>query len=128
MKVLDQRNLPGERLSTTDEKGKRVYIFPEAVRGFYNRSRTVVQAILIVIFLMVPWIKVGGHQALLFDVIDKKISIFGLNFWYHDAPLIFFILGILTIGLAFVTAVWGRIWCGWGCPQTVFIDGVFRPY
>ena len=126
MKVLDKRNLPGERLSTTDEKGKRVYIFPEAVKGFYQKSRTIVQVVLIVIFLMVPWIKVGGHQALLFDVIDKKISIFGLNFWYHDAPLIFFILGILTIGLAFVTAVWGRIWCGWGCPQTVFIDGVFR--
>lgn len=126
MKVLDQRNLPGERLSTTDEKGKRVYIFPEAVNGYYHKFRTVVQAVLIVIFLMLPWVKVGGHQALLFDVIDKKISIFGLNFWYHDAPLIFFILGILTIGLAFVTAVWGRIWCGWGCPQTVFIDGVFR--
>ncbi len=126
MKVLDQRNLPGERLSTTDEKGKRVYIFPEAVSGYYNRFRTVVQAVLIVIFLMLPWVKVAGHQALLFDVIDKKISIFGLNFWYHDAPLIFFILGILTIGLAFVTAIWGRIWCGWGCPQTVFIDGVFR--
>ena len=126
MKVLDQRNLPGERLSTTDEKGKRVYIFPEAVKGFYHSSRTAVQAVLIVIFLMLPWVKVGGHQSLLFDVIDKKISIFGLNFWYHDAPLIFFILGILTIGLAFVTAIWGRIWCGWGCPQTVFIDGVFR--
>lgn len=126
MKVLDQRNLPGERLSTTDEKGKRVYIFPEAVKGLYNKFRTAVQAVLIVIFLMLPWVKVGGYQALLFDVIDKRISIFGLNFWYHDAPLIFFILGILCIGLAFVTAIWGRIWCGWGCPQTVFIDSVFR--
>jgi len=126
MKVLDQRNLPGERLSTTDEKGKRVYIFPEAVKGIYNNFRTAVQVVLIVIFLMLPWVTVGGHQALLFDVLDKKISIFGLNLWYHDAPLILFILGILCIGLAFATAIWGRIWCGWGCPQTVFIEGVFR--
>jgi len=126
MKVLDQRNLPEDRLSTTDETGKRVYIFPEAVSGFYHNARTVVQVILIIIFLMLPWIKVGGYQSILFDVIDKKLSVFGLTFWYHDAPLIFFILGILTIGLAFITAIWGRIWCGWGCPQTVFIDGVFR--
>ena len=47
-------------------------------------------------------------------------------FWAHDAPLIFFILAFLTIGLAFITAVWGRVWCGWACPQTVFIDGIFR--
>ena len=118
--------MPEDRLSTTDETGKRVYIFPEQVRGFYNKSRTIVQVVLIIVFLMLPWIKVGGYQSVLFDVIDKKLSFFGLTFWYHDAPLIFFILGLLTIGLAFVTAIWGRIWCGWGCPQTVFIDGVFR--
>ena len=75
---------------------------------------------------MLPWIKIGGHQALLLDIGNRRFSTFGLTFWAHDAPLIFFLLAFLTIGLAFITAVWGRIWCGWACPQTVFIDGVFR--
>ena len=126
MRVLDQRNLPDERPSTMDETGKRVFIFPASVSGFWRRNRNIVEVFLIILFLVLPWIKIGGHQALLLNIGDRQFSIFGLTFWAHDAPLIFFILALLTIGLAFITAVWGRIWCGWGCPQTVFIEGVFR--
>jgi len=126
VRVLDQRNLPDERPSTMDETGNRVFIFPASVSGFWRRSRNIVEVFLIILFLVLPWIKIGGHQALLLNIGDRQFSIFGLTFWAHDAPLIFFILALLTIGLAFITAVWGRIWCGWGCPQTVFIDGVFR--
>jgi len=109
-----------------DESGRRVFIFPASVSGFWRRNRTILEIFLIIFFLTLPWIKIGGHQALLLNIGARQFSIFGLTFWAHDAPLIFFILAFLTIGLAFVTAVWGRIWCGWGCPQTVFIDGVFR--
>jgi cytochrome c oxidase accessory protein FixG len=126
MKVLNKRELPQERLSTTDERGKRVYIFPEQVDGIFRKWRTITHIILIVILLVLPWVKVNGYQALLFDIPNRRFSIFGLTFWAHDGPLIFFILAILTIGLAFITAVYGRVWCGWGCPQTVFVDGVFR--
>jgi len=128
LRVLDQRNLPGDRPASMDESGRRVFIFPASVSGFWRRNRTAVQIFLIIFFLILPWIKIGGHQALLLNIGDRQFSIFGLTFWAHDAPLIFFILAFLTIGLAFVTAVWGRIWCGWGCPQTVFIDGVFRRF
>lgn len=126
MKVLDQRNLPEERLATLDESGKRVYIFPAQVKGLYRRWRTIVQVILVLLFLFLPWVKIGGHQAVLLDISQRRFAIFGLTFWAHDGPLIFFILAALAIGLAFVTAIWGRIWCGWACPQTVFIDGIFR--
>ena len=126
MRVLDQRNLPDERPASLDESGRRVFIFPAPVSGFWRRNRNIVEIFLIIFFLVLPWIKIGGHQALLLNIGDRQFSIFGLTFWAHDAPLIFFILAFLTIGLAFITAVWGRIWCGWGCPQTVFIDGVFR--
>ena len=126
MKVLDQRHLPDERPATMDEKGKRVFIFPAQVSGLWRSLRTVTEIFLVIFFLVLPWIKIGGHQALLLNIGERKFSIFGLTFWAHDAPLIFFILAFLTIGLAFVTAVWGRIWCGWACPQTVFIDGIFR--
>jgi len=126
MKVLDQRQLPEERLSTMDETGKRVYIFPAQVKGIFRRYRTMVQVILILFFLFLPWVKINGHQAVLLDITQRKFAIFGLTFWAHDGPLIFFLLAALSLGLAFVTAIWGRIWCGWACPQSVFIDGVFR--
>ncbi|MEM7007643.1 MAG: cytochrome c oxidase accessory protein CcoG [Thermodesulfobacteriota bacterium] len=126
MRVLDRRNLPDDRPASMDESGRRVFIFPASVSGFWRRIRTIVQILLIIFFLVLPWIKIGGHQAILLNIGDRQFSIFGLTFWAHDAPLIFFILAFLTIGLAFITTVWGRIWCGWGCPQTVFIDGVFR--
>ena len=116
MKVLDQRHLPDERPATMDETGKRVYIFPEQVKGFWRNIRTVTEIFLVIFFLVLPWVKIGGHQALLLDIGGRKFSIFGLTFFAHDAPLIFFILAFLTLGLAFITAVWGRIWCGWACP------------
>ena len=126
MKVLDQRHLPEDRPSTMDETGKRVFVFPASVHGFWRNARSVVEVFLVIFFLVLPWIKIGGHQALLLDIANRRFSVFGLTFWAHDAPLIFFLLAFFSIGLAFVTAIWGRIWCGWACPQTVFIDGVFR--
>ena len=126
MKVIDQRHLPDERPATMDEKGKRVFVFPAQVTGFWRNIRTVTEIFLVIFFLVLPWIKIGGHQAVLLNIGERQFSIFGLTFWAHDAPLIFFLLAFLTIGLAFITAVWGRVWCGWACPQTVFIDGIFR--
>ena len=106
--------------------GRRVFVFPAQVRGFWRHARSAVEVFLVILFLTLPWINIGGHQAVLLDIAQRRFSVFGLTFWAHDAPLIFFLLAFLSIGLAFVTAIWGRIWCGWACPQTVFIDGVFR--
>jgi cytochrome c oxidase accessory protein FixG len=118
--------LDTERLSNLDEYGDRIKVIPAEVRGFYRRHRTWTQFFLLLIFLVLPWTKINGEQSLLLDIAARKFAVFGITFWAHDAPLIFFILGTLTVGLAFVTSVWGRIWCGWACPQTVFIDAVFR--
>lgn len=126
MKAVDQKNLPSDRLSTTDEKGKRVYVFPADVSGFWRNRRTIVQTFLIIFFLVAPWISLNGQQLILLDIEHRRFAIFGLTFWAHDIPIFFLVLLILTITLAFVTALWGRVWCGWACPQTVFIDGVFR--
>lgn len=126
MKILDHKDIPEERLSTTDEKGRRVYIFPASVDGFWRQRRTIVQIVLIAFFLLAPWVEIGGHQMILLDIERRQFALFGLTFWAHDIPILFLVLLIGTVGLAFVTAIWGRVWCGWACPQTVFIDGVFR--
>jgi cytochrome c oxidase accessory protein FixG len=81
---------------------------------------------LIAIFLIIPWITIKGVPLILFDFPNRHFALFGTAFFAHDAPNLFFIFLSLALGLAFVTAVWGRVWCGWACPQTVFIDGVYR--
>ncbi|MBX2994944.1 MAG: cytochrome c oxidase accessory protein CcoG [Bdellovibrionaceae bacterium] len=123
---MSSLGLDPDRLSSLDEHGHRRFIIPGEVRGAYRRARTKVQGVLILIFLLLPWLTINGRQALLLDIGSRRFLIFGLELYAHDAPLIFFILAFLAIGLAFVTAVWGRAWCGWACPQTVFIDGLFR--
>jgi cytochrome c oxidase accessory protein FixG len=118
--------IPKDRLATTDQFGDRVYIYPAEATGFWRRHRNWTQFVLVIFFLVLPWIKVGGDQAVLLSIPERRFAFFGLTLYAHDGPLIFFVLAIAVFGLAFVTAVWGRIWCGWACPQTVFIDGVFR--
>lgn len=115
-----------EALTSLDEYGHRINIIPAEVKGFFRRWRVVTQFILIVVFLVIPWTKVNGNQTILIDIINRKFAFFGIQLWSHDGPLIFFVLAILSLGLALVTALWGRVWCGWACPQTVFIDAIYR--
>lgn len=119
-------NLDPGKLTSVDANGDRINLIPAEVRGFFRKHRTWTQIMLLVIFLGLPWTKIGGHQTLLLDIPEREFYVFGVVFRAHDVPLLFFILAALTLGLAFVTSVWGRVWCGWACPQTVFIDGVFR--
>ncbi len=123
---LNEFELHSERLATTDAKGKRIYLHPADVKGFFRTQRTRLQFVLIVFFLGLPWIQINGRQALLLDLAQRRFEIFGLSLRAHNAPLLFFVFAAAGFGLFFATSVFGRIWCGWACPQTVFIDGIFR--
>lgn len=118
--------LDPERLTSLDQHGHRKAIIPAPVRGFFRRRRTALQGVLIVFFLLLPWVQIGGEQAILINLFQGRFAIFGLQLFAHDTPLIFLVLASAAFALLWTTAVWGRIWCGWACPQTVFIDGVFR--
>ncbi len=123
---LNEFELHPDRLSTTDAKGRRLFLYPADVRGFFRTQRNRVQGVLIVFFLLLPWIKIQGKQAFLLDVAQRRFEIFGLSLRAHNAPLLFLVFATAAFGLFFATAIFGRVWCGWACPQTVFIDGVFR--
>lgn len=123
---MSQWDLHEERPASFDEKGWRVKIHPAEVRGLWRKRRQIVHTILLFIFLALPWLKIDGRQALLLDVGNRQFEIFGLSLRAHNAPLLVFILAIAGFSLFLVTAVWGRVWCGWACPQTVFIEMVFR--
>ncbi len=115
-----------DTMPTADRQGRRIWVYPADSDGRFRARRTWVQAVLLLVLIALPWIRIGGHPALLFDIPNRRFFIFGLNFWAHDAPMLLFILAGAAVSLAFVTAVWGRVWCGWACPQTVFVDGLFR--
>lgn len=120
------KNKSSAQITSLDENGNRLYIHPAEVQGVYRKWRTVVQTFLIIIFLVTPWTKINGLQTILLDIPNREFYFFGNLFRAHNVPLLFFLIFGGAISLAFVTSVWGRVWCGWTCPQTVFIDGVYR--
>ncbi len=126
MSTLDFRDLPEDRLATTDKEGRRVWIIPARVRGFWKTRKTVFQSVLLAIFVLTPWLRWDDSPLVLFDILNRQFVLFGYVFAAHDAPLLFFVFAILGFSLIIATAIWGRIWCGWACPQTVFIEQVFR--
>ncbi|MBX7230811.1 MAG: cytochrome c oxidase accessory protein CcoG [Bdellovibrionales bacterium] len=123
---IPSRELPEESLGSLDEFGNRLFIYPATVRGAWNRLRKRFHFILLIIFLILPWLRWHGNPLLQLDVVHRKFIIFGLTLWAQDGPLIFFVLAGFVITLFFITSLWGRVWCGWACPQTVFIEMVFR--
>ena len=94
--------------------------------GFFRKQRNLSQWVLTAIFITLPWIKITGLPAIFINLPDRRFTFFGLSFWSHDAPLLFFVIASFSLGLLFATSVWGRVWCGWACPQTIPIDGIFR--
>lgn len=115
-----------DRLSMIAPDGNRLKIYAAEVKGRFRRWRNITQFVLIIFFMVLPWTKINSVQTVLLDLPRRQFALFGLVFQAHDGPLLFLIFGSLAVGLAFLTAVWGRVWCGWACPQTVFLDGVFR--
>ncbi len=114
------------RLATTDESGHRVFIHLEDVKGFFRTRRLFFFWFLILFYLVLPWINVNGKQSILLDLTKTEFTFFGHTFFGHDAPLLIFIFLGLPITIGFITSIWGRLWCGWACPQTVFIDAIYR--
>lgn len=115
-----------DSLSTINEKGKRVWVYPKLMTGKLYNLRHWLAYIFLIWFIVLPFIQVHGHPFFLLDVIHRRFIIFGLVFWPQDFFL--FGLGMLTffVFIILFTAVFGRVWCGWACPQTIFMEMVFR--
>lgn len=118
-------DLDAERLATTDEHGHRVYLHPEDVQGPWKNRRHIIYWFLIGLYLVLPWIYIKGKPALLVDIFNREFTFIGFTFFGVD-PILFFLIAISSLFfIAFMTSLFGRVWCGWGCPQTVFIQALF---
>ncbi len=115
-----------DRPTTISESGARQWLYPASFEGKWQDRRTIVNVVLMLLFFGLPWLHVGGHQAVLLDLPHRKLAFFGLVLWPQDSYLLWLLLFTGLLGIFIITAQWGRLWCGWACPQTVFMEGVFR--
>lgn len=111
-----------DAVTTIADDGSRRFIHPANVSGPFTRWRAFVGGALLVVYALLPWIKINGNPAVFMDVMQRQFHFFGLTFLMQDLWLGFFLVTGLGFALFYVTALIGRIWCGWACPQTVFLD------
>ncbi len=115
-----------EHASSIRSDGSRNYVHPADVKGRFTRLRYIIFAALIAIYVLLPFVKIGGHPAVFMDIVNRRFYLFGGVFNAQDFWLMFFLLSGIGLTLVVVTAVKGRLWCGYACPHTVFLEGVFR--
>lgn len=115
-----------DRIATVDEKGKRKWIFAQKPKGRFYNIRSLVSYGFFILFFTLPFIKVNGRPLFLFNIPEAKFIIFGKIFWPQD----FFIFGLAMVTfivfIVLFTAAFGRLFCGWVCPQTIFMEMLFR--
>ncbi|HEU5080046.1 MAG TPA: cytochrome c oxidase accessory protein CcoG [Opitutaceae bacterium] len=113
-------------VTTIRADGSRRKIYPADVRGKFTTMRRWSARALIAIYLLLPWIKVRGYPAVFLDVSTRRFHLFGFTLAAQDLWLMFFLISGLGFSLFLLTSLFGRVWCGWACPQTVFLEHVFR--
>ena len=115
-----------DNLYNVNEKGRRVGFFPKRPKGKFVNRRIVFSYFLLVIFFGLPWLSYQENPFLLFNLIERKFVFFFQPFFPQDFFLVALMIMIVFIAIFMFTAVLGRIWCGWACPQTVFLEMVYR--
>jgi cytochrome c oxidase accessory protein FixG len=118
---------PPRVLSTLNSDGSRRWIKPRLSRGRFLFRRRVVACILILIFTLTPYIKLNGKPLILLDLSTRHFTFFGCTFLPTDTLLLALLLVGIFVTVFLLTALFGRVWCGWACPQTVYMEFVFRP-
>jgi len=113
-------------ISTVDEDGRRKWVFPKKPKGKLTNYRNYLSYFLLAILFLNPWIKIDGEPILMFNILTRKFVLLGQVFWPQDFYLFALIMITLVIFIVLFTTIYGRVFCGWICPQTIFMEHVFR--
>lgn len=115
-----------DSIATIDQQGKRKWVYPNKPKGKLYDLRKYLSYVYLVVFFTLPFITVSGEPLFMFNIVERKFILFGMIFWPQD----FFIFGlgmlIFIVFIALFTVIFGRIFCGWACPQTIFMEMLFR--
>ncbi|MEO9887722.1 MAG: cytochrome c oxidase accessory protein CcoG [Balneola sp.] len=115
-----------DRLATVSETGGRNWIHAKKPKGRFYNARSIVAVFLLAFFFSGPFITINGNPLLLINILERKFVIFGVAFWPQDLHLLVFGMLTFIVFIVLFTAIFGRLFCGWACPQTIFLEMVFR--
>ncbi len=115
-----------DRVATIDDEGRRKWIFPKKPSGRFFAARTYLSWVLLAFLFATPFIRVNGQPMILINILERKFVLFGMVFWPQDFHIFVLIMIAVIVFIFLFTAVYGRLFCGWICPQTVFMEMVFR--
>ncbi len=115
-----------DKVATVDKKGKRIWMFPQKPEGKLYNLRKTVTVFYLLLFFGLPFVKVGGHPVFLINILQRRFILFGQIFWPQDFFIFAIGMVLFIVFVALFTVVFGRVFCGWACPQTIFMEMIFR--
>ncbi len=118
---------PAPVLSTLNRDGSRCTLHPRVSPGRFHAARRAVGYALIALFVSLPYLELGGKPAILLDLLRREFTFFGATFRPADGYILMLFGLTVALAVVLVTTLAGRVWCGWGCPQTIYLEWVFRP-
>lgn len=116
-----------DTVTTIGAGGKRIWLYPQWIRGKKMTIRTIVHWLLMVLLMIGPWIDIGGRPATLIDLPGRRMYFWGATLMATDGAYMLYAAGLIVFAVFGFTALFGRAWCGWSCPQTVFLESIIRP-
>ena len=124
--IIEDQEKYRDKIATVDEHGKRIWIYPKKPKGPFYNARTYVSWVLLAILFGLPFIKVNGQPFVLFNILERNFILFGIHFTPQDFHLFVFAMLTFVVFIVLFTVIFGRLFCGWVCPQTIFMEMVFR--
>jgi len=115
-----------DHISTVDDTGKRIWVYPKMPKGIWHNRRVILSIILLAFLFGAPHIYINGEPLILLNIIERKFVLFNQVFWPQDLYIFAFTMIIAIVFIVLFTVVFGRLFCGWVCPQTIFMEMVFR--